>query len=55
MLSTGKFPNRLKFSEIKPLYKKVDKTLTINYTPVSLLPVVSKSLKRLYIKECITI
>jgi len=50
MLSTGKFLNRLKFSEIKPLYKKVDKTLATNYTSISLLPVFSKIVKRLYIK-----
>jgi hypothetical protein len=30
MLSTGKFPNRLKFSEIKPLYKKLTKNLLLN-------------------------
>jgi hypothetical protein len=42
MLSTGTFPDRLKFSEIKPVYKKGDKTLTTNYRPTLLLPVFSK-------------
>jgi hypothetical protein len=41
MLSTGIFPDRLKFSEIKPIYKKGDKTLINNYKPISLLPVFS--------------
>ena len=33
ILSTGVFPNRLKFSEIKPLYKKGIKTELSNYRP----------------------
>jgi len=41
--------NRLKFSEIKPIYKKGDKTLITNYRPISLLPYFKKFLKRLYI------
>jgi len=33
-LSTGTFPDRLKYSEIKPTYKKGDKTLITNYRPI---------------------
>jgi hypothetical protein len=31
ILTTGTFPDRLKFSEIKPIYKKGDKTLVSNF------------------------
>jgi hypothetical protein len=36
-LATGIFPDRLKFSEVKPLFKKGDKTDFTNYRPISLL------------------
>jgi hypothetical protein len=39
ILSTGVFPERLKFSEVIPLFKKVSKTDLSNYRPVSLLSV----------------
>ena len=42
MCSTGTFPKRQKFSEMKPIYRKGDKTLITNYTPISLLPILSK-------------
>jgi hypothetical protein len=52
MLSTGIFLNRLKFSEIKPIYKNVTKHI-INYRPILILPVFSNIFemviyKRLY-------
>ena len=37
ILSTGIFPDRLKFSEVKPLYKAGDKTEFSIYRPISLL------------------
>jgi hypothetical protein len=41
-LATGIFPDRLKFSEAKPLFKKGDKTDFTNYRPISLLTSFSK-------------
>jgi len=37
VLSSGIFRNRLKYSEIQPLYKKGEKTKIANYRPISLL------------------
>jgi hypothetical protein len=37
ILSTSVFPERLKFSEVKPLYKKGDTSEFSNYRPISLL------------------
>jgi hypothetical protein len=42
MLVTGIFPQRLKFSEIKPIYKKGDKRDSSKYRPISLLTSISK-------------
>jgi hypothetical protein len=42
MLSTETFPDRLKYSEIKPMYNKVDKTQITNYRPISFFPLFSK-------------
>ena len=46
MLSSGIFPTRLKFTEVKPIFKKGDKNDTSNYRPVSLLTSFSKFFER---------
>jgi hypothetical protein len=46
MLSSGIFPTRLKFSEIKPIFKKGDKRNLPNYRPISMLPSLSKNFEK---------
>ena len=41
-VTTYSFSNHLKLAEIKPIFKKDDRTDKENYRPVSLLPIVSK-------------
>jgi hypothetical protein len=45
-LSVGIFPDRLKYSEIKPLFKKGDKQNISNYRPISILTSFSKVLEK---------
>ena len=45
-ISTGIFPERLKFSIIKPLFKKGDRTSLSNYRPISLLTTFSKVIEK---------
>jgi len=52
ILSTDIFPDRLKFSEVKPLYKEGDKTEFSNYRPIFVHHFL-KLLKKLFIKDCI--
>ena len=48
-ISTGMFPERLKFSVIRPLFKKGDRKSPSNYRPISLLTTFSKVIgKALY-------
>jgi hypothetical protein len=51
VLLTGTFPDRLKFSEVKPLYEKGDKFEFTNYRPISLLPTFSKIIEKIIFKR----
>jgi len=44
---SGTFPTRLKYSIIKPVYKKGDRDNVTNYRPVSLLTAFSKIFERI--------
>jgi hypothetical protein len=46
IIQSGTFPERLKYSVIKPLYKKGDKSLISNYKPISLLTSFSKIVEK---------
>jgi hypothetical protein len=46
-LSTGIFPERLKYALIRPVFKKGDKCLITNYRPISILTSFSKIVERL--------
>ena len=54
ILSTGIFPDRLKFSEVKPLFKKGDKSEFSNYRPISLLTSFSKIIEKNYIQKIVS-
>ena len=46
-LSSSTFPNALKYADVKPVFKKDDKTNKENYRPISILPTLSKVYGRL--------
>ncbi len=47
MMSTSTFPDRLKLSEVKPLFKKGEKINPSNYRPISLLTSLSKIFEKI--------
>ena len=51
VLSTGIFPERLQFSEVRPLFKKGDITEFSNYRPISLLTSFSKIIEKIIFKR----
>ena len=46
-ISSGLFPSDSKITKLKPLYKKGSKTNPKNVRPISLLPLISKVIKRI--------
>ena len=51
MLFTGIFPDRLKISKVKPLFKAGNPVLISNYRPISLLPSLSKIFERIIFQQ----
>ena len=51
ILTTGVFPERWKFPEVKPLYKKGDTTDFSNYRPIYLLTSFSKIIEKIVYKR----
>jgi hypothetical protein len=53
MFAQGIYPERLKFSLIKPIYKSGDKSSPSNYRSISLLPAFSQIFEKvIYNKLC---
>jgi hypothetical protein len=53
IIFSGNFPERLKYSEIKPLYKKGDKNQITNYRPISLLTAFSKIIENVILHRLV--
>ena len=51
VLAQGNYPERLKFSLIKPIYKSGDKFSPSNYKPISILPAFSKIFEKVMYKR----
>ena len=51
MLAQGNYPERLKFSLIKPVYKSGDKSSPSNYRPISPVPAFSKIFEKVIYKR----
>ena len=45
------FPDRLKYADVSPVFKKVDKFDKQNYRPVNLFPTVSKEFERILFSQ----
>ena len=52
-LAMGLVPDMAKLAKIIPIYKAKDKKDISNYRPISLLPIISKILEKVFIKMCI--
>ena len=45
-INSDKFPDSCKVAKLRPLYKKCSLTQPCNYRPISLLPLISKVIKK---------
>ncbi len=52
MFKTGTLPDKLKITTVIPLYKTEDEPLFSNYCPISLLPIISKIVEKLFTYNC---
>ena len=55
VLNNGIFPDKLKIAKVVPIFKSGDCALTNNYRLISLLPVISKVIKKKYLYAAIII
>jgi hypothetical protein len=51
VIDNMKFPTKLKYADITPIFKKLERIFVDNYRPVSILPVVSKIFERIMQKQ----
>ena len=51
IIDNKKFPNKLKYADIAPIFKSLESIIVKNYRPVSILPVVSKIFERIMQKQ----
>lgn len=50
-LRTSKFPEKMKYAKVSPIFKNGDKSNPNNYRPISVLPVLSKILEKIINKK----
>ena len=54
IIDNMKFPTKLKYADITPIFKKLECIIVNNYRPVSILPVLSKIFERIMQKRIIS-
>ena len=54
-ISSSTFPDKLKITDIIPVYKKHDQNNKTNYWPISLLPIISKTFEKVLYSQLRTV